>query len=139
MPLPYDATTKALLETRPADWLAWLGYPTGRPIRLIDADLATVTAAADKVMRVGGRSPWLLHLELQVSRDPNLAARLRLYNALLDHRHDLPVASVVVLLRESADAPDLTGWWSAGCRASRPTCSSATGSYECGKRRRLHS
>jgi predicted transposase YdaD len=107
---PYDATTKALIETRPGDWLPLLGFPAGLPVRLIDADLATVSAAADKVVRVGaGRRAWLLHLEFQAGRDAGLVARTRLYNVLLDHRHGLPVLSVLILLRPDADGPELTG------------------------------
>jgi predicted transposase YdaD len=107
---PYDATTKALIETRPGDWLPLLGFPAGLPVRLIDADLATVSAAADKVVRVGaGRRAWLLHLEFQAGRDAGLVARARLYNVLLDHRHGLPVLSVLILLRPDADGPELTG------------------------------
>jgi hypothetical protein len=109
MPMPYDATTKGLLGARPGDWLPFLGFPASPSVRLIDAELSTVTAAADKVLRVGGRHPWLLHLELQASRDPGLLERVLLYNGLLGYRHTLPVASVVVLLRDSADAPELTG------------------------------
>src|SRR6266487_3533463 len=101
MSLPYDATTKALLTTRPADWLALLGRPP-QPVKVIPADLATVSASADFVLEVGrGAKRWLLHLEMQTSRDPTLEERIRLYNALLDYRHGLPVKSVVVFLRET--------------------------------------
>jgi hypothetical protein len=41
-----------LLETAPADWLAFLGHPAPGRVRLIDADLSTVTTAADKVLLV---------------------------------------------------------------------------------------
>lgn len=47
--------------------------------------------------------------ELQASRDPALSRRLLKYNVLLHDRHDVPVHSVVVLLRPEADSPDLTG------------------------------
>ena len=45
---------------------------------VIDADVATVSAAADKVLRVGRRRPWLFHLDVQAGHDPTLAARLLL-------------------------------------------------------------
>src|SRR6266542_2972092 len=64
MPKPFDASTKHLLETRPGDWLEYLGLPRA-PVEVTDADLSTVTAAADKVLRVLGPSPWLVHVELQ--------------------------------------------------------------------------
>ena len=106
---PYDATTKYLLESDPAGWLEYVGL--GRPpsATIIDADLATVTSEADKVIRAEGPAPWLGHLELQSSRDLSLPDRLLQYNVLLRARHRLPVQSAVILLRPEADHPDLTG------------------------------
>jgi hypothetical protein len=78
-------------------------------VEVIDADLSTVTAQVDKVFRIPGAIPWLLHLEFQASRDPYLWRRVLKYNALLHERHGLPVHSVVVLLRREADDPKLTG------------------------------
>ena len=72
MPKPFDATLKDLVEAYPRDWLAQLDLSTPVPVAVIDADLSTVTAQADKVLRVDEPSPWLLHLELQASRDPGL-------------------------------------------------------------------
>ena len=50
-PKLYDPTLKALVETEPDSWPALLGRPTG-PTDVIDADIATVSGAADKVLRV---------------------------------------------------------------------------------------
>jgi len=108
MPQPFDASTKSLIEAQPADWLAYLGLPAAA-VELIPADLSTVTAAADKVLRVAAPAPWLAHLELQASRDPDLPERKLEYNVLLKRRHHLPVRSIVVLLRREADGPELTG------------------------------
>lgn len=109
MPLPFDAAVKGLLEAYPLDWLAQLDMPCTPPVRVIDADLSTVTTQADKVFHIEGPPSWLAHLELQSSRDPQLARRVFKYNALLYERHGPPVHSVVVLLRREADHPDLTG------------------------------
>ena len=106
---PFDATSKTLLEADPAAWLALIGCATTAPVRLIDADLATVTTEADKVCRVDGPDPWLAHFEFQASHDLTLPRRLLRYNVLLDARHDLPVHSAVILLRPKADGPELTG------------------------------
>ncbi len=107
---PYDATSKDLIETDPAGWVSFLGCPVdSSAVSLVDADVSTVTAEADKVIRVELPSPWILHLEIQASGDPFLDRRLLRYNALLHHRHGLPVASVAVLLRSSADARSLSG------------------------------
>lgn len=106
---PYDASTKFLVQTRLADWLPLSGRTMRGRVAIIDADLATVTAAADRVLRIDDDPPWLLHLELQSSRDPDLVSNLHLYNALLERRHGPPIQTLVVLLRRSADAPELTG------------------------------
>jgi hypothetical protein len=78
-------------------------------VELVDADLSTVTAAADRVLCVREDPSWLFHIELQSSRDPDLLTNLHVYNGLLDREHRLLVRTVVVLLRRSADSPDLTG------------------------------
>jgi predicted transposase YdaD len=106
---PFDATLKHLLERHAADWLPLIGKEPMGPVEAIDADLSTITTGADKVFRVGSPVRWLLHLEMQASRDRDLASRILRYNVLLDYRHRLPVLSVVVLLRAEADGPDLQG------------------------------
>jgi hypothetical protein len=106
---PYDASTKYLVQTRLADWLPLSGRTTAAPVELLDADLATVTAAADRVLRIREDPPWLFHVELQSSRDPDLLTNLHVYNGLLYRQHRLLVRTVLVLLRRSADSADLTG------------------------------
>jgi hypothetical protein len=103
---PFDAALKELVGLDPASWLACVGVPPTGPVSVVPTDLAgTVLVEADQVLRVGGPTPWLVQLEFQAGRDPRLAARLHLYNTLLDRRHRLPVQSIVVLLRPEADAP----------------------------------
>jgi hypothetical protein len=65
VPGQFDTTTKFLVETYPADWMTFLGLGPSGPVEVIDADLSTVSAEVDKVVRVGKRSPWLAHLEFQ--------------------------------------------------------------------------
>jgi len=109
VPKPYDATTKFLVEAYPADWLALAGLGPVERVDVIDANLSTITAEADKVLRVEGPQPWLAHVELQTSHEAHLPRRLLRYNTLLDDRHDLPTRSIVVLLRQQADGDDLSG------------------------------
>ncbi len=106
---PYDVTTKQLLELGPADWARFLGLDTDAPVEVVEADLAAVTSEADKVLRVAAASPWLVHVESQAGYDSRMPQRLLRYNALLDERHDCPVASILVLLRPEADGPAITG------------------------------
>lgn len=106
MAKPFDVTLKHLLDKYPQDWLQLLGIDHPGPVKAIDADLATVSAAADKVFRLLG---WLLHLELQSSYKSQLPDRMHLGNTVLHRRHKLPVQSVAVLLRPEADGRAMTG------------------------------
>jgi predicted transposase YdaD len=106
---PSNPTLKALVETEPESWPILLGRPTG-PTEVIDADIATVTGAADKVLRVSAKPPYLLHLEFVAGHDTaTLPRKLRVRNGLLEDRHELDVRSVAVVLRPEADSPQLTG------------------------------
>src|SRR5579864_420685 len=109
MSKPFDATLKHLPEDYPQDWARLVGVPVSAPVTVIDADVSTVTAAADKVLRVDEAKPWLLHLEFQASYDAALSRRLLRYNVLLEFRHSLPVRSVAILLCPQADGKTMSG------------------------------
>ncbi|MFN9371394.1 MAG: hypothetical protein ACK6D3_05850 [Planctomycetaceae bacterium] len=104
---PFDAILKHLPQDYPQDWARFAGVDA--PVSVIDADVSTVTAAADKVLWVEEPDPWILHLEFQASHDPTLGSRVLHYNVLLRVRHKVPVRSLVILLRREADGRDLTG------------------------------
>jgi hypothetical protein len=105
----FDPTLKAMVEAAPGDWPVLVGQPRA-PVEVIDADISTVSGAGDKVLCVQATPPYLLHLELQSGHDSaQVPRRLHLYNTCLDDRHDLPVRSVVMVLRPEADSPVLTG------------------------------
>ena len=76
---------------------------------MIDSDLSTVTAEADRVIRVEDPRPWIEHIELQAGRDTRLEDRMHTYSALLKSHHRVPVRTSLVLLRPAADGPELTG------------------------------
>lgn len=110
MAKPFDATTKQLVEAQPQAWLAFVGLGDALSAEVIEADLSTVTADADRVLRVNGPpAPFLAHLEFQAGYDRAMGERLLRYNVLLRYRHGLPVRSIVLLLRREADGPALTG------------------------------
>ncbi len=108
MSKPYDVTLKAMLEASPADWPRLAGFTVGRA-EVIDADVSTVTAATDKVLRLSGKVDAIMHFDFQAGPDAGLPRRVHGYNALLEERHGLPVHSVVVLLRPQADLRSITG------------------------------
>jgi predicted transposase YdaD len=99
---PFDASLKHLSHLHPQDWLALANLPAG-PVEIIDADLSTVTAATDKVMRVNSPTPYLALFEFQSSYYIDLDERTLLYKVLLRWRHRLPVRAVAFLLRPEAD------------------------------------
>ena len=111
MAKPFDATLKELIEKHPADWLAFFGAQTTASVRTIDADVSTVSAATDKLFLVESDPAWLLHVEFQSSPCSGLIERLQWYNTLVRYRHSLPVRSILVLLRPSADSPQYSGVW----------------------------
>jgi len=99
MPKPFDATVKELVTAHPADWLTQLGVPITAPPEVLSAELSTVSAAADTLIKVG---KLVVHIDLESGPDEHLARRMLLYNVLA-HRHTgLPVHSVAVLLRPNA-------------------------------------
>jgi predicted transposase YdaD len=124
VPGPFDTTTKYLVQTYPADWLAFLGLGGGpggaASVEVMDASIATVSAEVDKVLKVGGAAPWLAHLEFQSSYDATIGQRLARYNMMLHARHDMPVASVLVLLRERADGPAAQGSYEIALPGGQP-------------------
>jgi hypothetical protein len=107
----FDPTLKQLSETYSDDWTSYFAslMNLSRPgkVEVINADVSTVTSAVDKVIRVGGRKPWIFHLELVASHRHQLDRQLLLYNVLVGDRHALPVRSVALLLRPEADRSSL--------------------------------
>jgi hypothetical protein len=114
MPGPFDDTLKHLTELSPEDWVVRGGW-TPAPATLIDADIATITGAADKVIRVAGALDWLLGVDFQAGHDTvTKLPDLLLYNSALFKRHRLPVRSLLVLLHRGADSPQVTGLYERG-------------------------
>jgi predicted transposase YdaD len=93
--------------------VAWL-HILATHLEEINADVSTVTAAGDRVWRVTtAAGQFLLHFELQSGPDSGLPRRINSYNALLAQRHQLPVLTVVILLRREAHLPALNGVYTA--------------------------
>jgi hypothetical protein len=109
MPLPYDATLKALVGGHPADFATVFGLPADEPVAAVNVDVSTVSAATDVVLAFGDPVRAVVDLNFQTGPDPTLPARLHLYSAALHHKDSVPVRSVLVLLRPKADAANLTG------------------------------
>jgi hypothetical protein len=68
MPGPSDNTLKHLTELSPQDWVVRGGW-SAAPATVIDADIATISGAADKVIRVADLHDWLLAVDFQAGHD----------------------------------------------------------------------
>ena len=105
----FDVATKELVWEDPSAWLQRLGIACDGAVELIDSDITTLTASADKVIRVLGPEPYLVNIELHSYHDAGLARTLWYRQVALDYRHDLTVLTVIVLLCKEANSPHLTG------------------------------
>jgi hypothetical protein len=114
MPGPIDDALKHLTEWAPQDWVVRGGWAAA-PATVIDADIATLTGATDKVIRVQGPPDWLLAVDFQAGHDTVAKLPdLLLYNSALFKRHGLRVRSLLVLLHPGADSPQATGVYERG-------------------------
>ncbi len=108
---PFDATLNRLIDACPEDWAnhfgQQLGIPPG-PCESLDTDLAT-TIQADRIFRINGAFPAILHIELEGNGRLGIPKELARYNTVAAHPHDIPVMTLLVLLRRSALASDMTG------------------------------
>ena len=105
----FDVSAKELVWDDPAAWLERFASGPRGPVAVIDSDITTLTAAADKVLKVGGPEPYLVDLEPHSYHDTRLTRTLWFRQVALDYRHDLPVLTVLVLLCQAANSPGLTG------------------------------
>ena len=109
MSKPFDATLKDLAGINPAQFLAEIDAPPALPVRLLNVDLSTVTAATDLVFGLGEPLQEVVHLDAQAGPDPDKHLDLLAYHALLDRQHRVPVHSILLLLRRQALLSAQTG------------------------------
>ena len=110
MPKPFDAATRLLSQGRPDDWVAFLGLPSGAAT-VLDADLSTVSLAADRLLRVDNSlSSYILHMEFETGKSTAaIPFRLLQYSVQTKAKFALPVVSVVFLLHKPSDSPAIIG------------------------------
>ena len=105
----FDTAAKELIWEDPDAWVGRFGDgPPGR-VEVIESEATTLTATADKVLKVLSDPPYLVNIELQSSHESDLVRTLWMRQTALDYRHGLPVMTVLVLLRKEANSPSLTG------------------------------
>jgi hypothetical protein len=110
----FDAELKVLTTGHVDEWANFLcprvGVPLG-PAEAVDADLST-NVQADRLFRVNGSVPAILHLELESSGRLGRPTRFARYNILAHAAMALPVHTAAILLRPEADSSDLSGFLS---------------------------
>ena len=108
----YDVVSKHLIAGGPRDWLtlAGLPVPAAAAVTAVNAELSTVGAVPDQLIRVDDPAdPYVAHVEFQSGADVDFDGRMLLYNVLARWRHRLPVRTVAYLLRPAALTRRLTG------------------------------
>jgi len=97
---------KNLAELSPADWLP-LASAGRRRVTSEDSDIGTiVSGATDKLFSCPRQSPVSVapgfRSDIPLGSSP---CRLKLYNSVLEYRHQRVVVSLPVLLSPAADSP----------------------------------
>jgi hypothetical protein len=109
MSLPFDATLKDIVQSHPHDYETELRLSGPQPVTVLNVDLSTLSAATDIVLAHGDPPSLIDDINFQSGPDPDLSDRVLLYNAVLRYRYQVPVHSVVILLRPAADHPNVRG------------------------------
>jgi predicted transposase YdaD len=119
MPMPFDATLKTLARENPRAFLTAFDRPPTAAVTLLNVDLSTVTTAADLVVGVGDPLQEIVHIDFQASASATKHADILVYNALLHRNYQVPVHSMVILLRPQAAHPNLHGTVNYAARPER--------------------
>jgi hypothetical protein len=111
MSKPFDAMLNTLIDGHEYDWAGYFGARAGITpgiVTSLDTDLSS-TLQADRLFRIDGPTPAVLHLELESTGKLGRPAQLLRYNVAAWGTTGLPVHSVLIVLRPKANASDLTG------------------------------
>src|SRR5438132_10677832 len=109
MAMTFDATVKDMGRESPSGFLAAFDQPPTLPVKLLNVDLSTVTAAADLIVGLGEPLVEVVHLDFQSSAAAGKHADLMVYHALLFTHYHVPVHSIIVLLRPEAAHSNVDG------------------------------
>src|SRR5436190_19836963 len=109
MSFPFDATLKEIVREHAADYAAAFGLPRDQPTTVLNVDLSTLSAATDVALGFGDPMQEIVDVNFQSGPDPEVGARLHLYNAAFHLKFKVPVRSLLILLRPKAQTPGLNG------------------------------
>lgn len=85
MAFRFDATLKDIVAQHPGDFAAAFGLTGIEPVRVLNVDLSTISAASDIVLKRGEPPVEIVDLNFQSGPDGKLPQRLHLYSALLNY------------------------------------------------------
>jgi hypothetical protein len=102
MPKAFDATFKDLVATFPGNFGAAFDLAGPVPLFVDNVELSVVSAATDVVLGRGQPPDAFIILDFQASGAKDLLSRTLMYNAVLHHHKQVPVHSILVLLRPVA-------------------------------------
>src|SRR5437762_1871136 len=105
----FDATLKDMGRDSPKVFLAEFDRPATLPVKLLNVDLSTVTAANDLILGLGDPLEEIIQLEFQASAAGWKHADVFAYHALLFAHYHVPVHTVVILLRPEATHTNMNG------------------------------
>src|SRR5712692_2313524 len=91
MAMTFDATLKDMGRDSPQGFLATFDRPPILPVKLLNVDLSTVTAAADLVLGLGEPLEEIIQLDFQSSAAAWKHADLLAYHVLLFAHYHVPV------------------------------------------------
>jgi hypothetical protein len=109
MTMTFDATLKDMGRESPRGALIALDRPPVVPVRVLNVDLSTVTAATDLVLGLGDPLQEIVQIDFQSSASATKHADLMVYHALLFAQYRVPVHTIIVLLRPQAAHSNLSG------------------------------
>jgi hypothetical protein len=95
MPFPFDATLKSIAVDHATDYGAAFGG-FRRPVKVLNVNLSTVSAATDVAFGIGEPLEEILDINFQSGPDSHLPERTELYRAVLHYRYHVPVRSLII-------------------------------------------
>jgi hypothetical protein len=109
MAMTFDATLKDLGRDSPHGFLTAFDRPPTLPVKVLNVDLSTVTTAADLVLGLGEPLEEVIQMDFQASASAKKHSALLVYHALLFDHYQVPVHTVIILLRPEAAHANTNG------------------------------
>jgi len=103
----WDDSIKIFIRENAQDLVTWL-WKEAHVKRHLQTEYKVRTIEADSVLEIeleNNGKGMLFHIEIQSTRDPNMAERLLQYSVEAQNQHKLPVYSCVIYLKDVGDVP----------------------------------